>query len=208
MTIAAAPVRIQRTLAPEDAARGDFYALFARLLHSPPDQALLASLASADLISGKADPALARSWEELTQASSVMDADAGAEEYDQLFVGVGKAAVSLYAGFYAGAMAIDHPRVRLQGEFAALGLERRRIEEPEDHFATLLDVMRVLVAGGAGRSPAEVAEQRRFFDAYLKGAAPSFFKAVIASGQANYYRKVAALGLAFMAIEAESFELD
>ena len=208
MAIAAAPVRIQRTLAPEEAARGDFYALLARLLHSPPDQALLASLAAAEAISGDADPALARSWEELTRASSAMDADAGAEEYERLFVGVGKSLVSLYAGFYSGAMAIDHPRVRLQGEFAALGLERRRTEEPEDHLATLCDVMRVLVAGGAGRSPAEIAEQRRFFEAYLKGAAPGFFNAVIASGQANYYRKVAALGLAFMAIESESFELD
>ena len=31
MAIAAAPVRIQRTLAPEEAARADFYALLARL---------------------------------------------------------------------------------------------------------------------------------------------------------------------------------
>jgi TorA maturation chaperone TorD len=137
-----------------------------------------------------------------------MDVDAAGEEYEALFVGVGKSPVSIYSGHYTGAMAIDHPRVRLQADFAAFGLEQRGMSEPEDHFATLFDVMRVLVAGGAGREAASLEEQKRFFDGYLKTGARGFFDAVIASGRANYYRKVAALGLAFMAIEAESFELD
>lgn len=208
MNAAVAPVRLQRALGPEDAARGNFYALLARLCHSAPDPALLASLANAEPLPGDADPALAQAWLELAQASSVMDEDAGAEEHGNLFAGIGKAPVSIYAGFYTGAMAIDHPRVRLQAEFAALGVERRVLTEPEDHFATIFDVMRVLVAGGAGRAPAELAEQKRFFEAFLKTGAPKFFNAVIASGKANYYRKVAALGLAFVAIETESFELD
>jgi TorA maturation chaperone TorD len=208
MNAAVAPVRLQRALAPEDAARGNFYALLARFCHSGPDAALLASLANAEPLPDDSDPALAKAWLELTQASSVMDSDAGAEEHGNLFAGIGKAPVSIYAGFYTGAMAIDHPRVRLQAEFAALGIERRVLTEPEDHFATILDVMRVLVAGGAGRASAALDEQRRFFDAYVKAGAPKFFNAVIASGRANYYRKVAALGLAFIAIESESLELD
>jgi TorA maturation chaperone TorD len=137
-----------------------------------------------------------------------MDADAAGLEYDTLFVGVGKAPVSIYAGFYTGALAMDHPRVRLKAELAAFGLEALDASEPEDHFATLFDVMRVLVGGGAGRAPAGIEEQRRFYDAYLRIGAVKFFNAVIASDQANYYRKVAALGLAFTAIESESFELD
>jgi TorA maturation chaperone TorD len=209
MSAVAAPVRLQRALPPEEAARGDFYALLARLLYSGADAALLQSLAHAEPIPSTPDGALAKAWNELSLASSVMDPEAAGYEYDELFVGVGKAPLSIYAGFYTGAMAIDHPRVRLQAELAALGLGRREAaNEPEDHFAALLDVMRVLVAGGAGRDPASVAEQKRFFAAYLKDAAPKFFNAVIQSGKANYYRKVAALGLAFMAIENESYELD
>ena len=47
--------------------------------------------------------------------------------------------------------AVDHPRVRIRDDLAALGLARPRTgAEPEDHFAGLFDVMRVLVAGGAG----------------------------------------------------------
>ena len=205
---AVAPSRVQvhHPIAPEEAARANFYALLARLLHAPADGALLQSLAQAETIDG--DAALSQAWADLSRASSAMDADASGEEYDALFIGVGKAVVSVYAGFYTGAAAIDHPRVRLQADFAAFGLEHIAAGEPEDHLATLFDVMRVLVAGGAGRSPVPLAEQKRFFDAYLEFAAPKFFNAVIACPKANYYRKVAALGQAFIAIESESFELD
>ena len=209
MEAVAAPVTIQRPLAAEDAARADFYALLARLFHSAPDDRLLAQLASAPAIPADGDPELSRAWRNLVDASSVMDADAAAEEYEALFVAVGKAPVSIYAGFHAGAMAVDHPRVRLQAELARLGLARREgTTEPEDHFAGLFEMMRVLVAGGAGRGPAPLAEQKRVFDEHLRPGARKFFDAVQRAEQANYYRRVAAFGAAFLALETESLDLD
>ena len=208
MSVAAAPVLVHRPLPAEEAARGDFYALLARLLHGGADAGLLQALANADPIPAGGDADLAAAWEALGRASSAMDADAAGEEHDTLFVGIGKAPVSIYAGYYTGAMAVDHPRVRLQADLAAFGLERAHGTGPEDHFAILFDVMRVLVAGGAGRAAAPLADQKRFFSAYLETGAPKFFNAVRACERANYYRHVAALGLAFMAIEAESFQLD
>ena len=205
----AAPIAVRRPLPPEDAARGNFYALLARLLHSGPDGALLGSLANAGPLAADGDAALARAWQGLVDASSAMDADAAAEEYEQLFVGMGKAPVSIYAGFYGGAPAIDHPRVRIQQDLAALGLGRpASVTEPEDHFAGLLDVMRVLVAGGAGRDPAPLAEQRRFYEAHLKPGIGRFYAQLRTADAANYYRHVAALGAAFNDLESESFQLD
>lgn len=205
----AAPVTLHRALPAEEAARGDFYALLARLLKAGPDAELLARLAAAGPLPADGDPALVRAWRGLVDASSVMDPDAGAEEYEALFVGVGKAPVPIYAGYYTGAPALDHPRVRIRAELARLGLARaEHLTEPEDHIAGLLDVMRVLVVGGAGRFPAALAEQRRFFEEYLKGALTAFFKAVGEAPGANYYRHVAAFGSAFTALEAESFLLD
>ena len=206
---AAAAVTLHRALPAEEAARGDFYALLGRLFHSPPDAALLGRLGAADALSQEGDPQLAGTWQRLIDASSIMDADAAAEEYEKLFVGVGKARVSLYAGYYAGAPSIAHPRVRLQAELAAMGLAAKSgLAEPEDHFAGLFDVMRVLVAGGAGRDPAPVAEQKRFFEAFVQPAAGKFLAAVGAAPEANYYRAVAAFTAAFLALEAESFQLD
>ena len=205
----AAPIAVHRPLPPEEAARADFYALFARLFHSPPDARLLQDLAQAPELPAEGDARLGDAWRKLVAASTAMDAAAAAEEYEALFAGVGRAKVSIYAGFYAGATAVEHPRVRLQVDMAALGLAQRdSVTEPEDHFAAIFDVMRVLVGGGAGRSPAGLAEQRRFFQAHLQPGVAAFLAAVGGAPEANYYRHVAAVAAAFTALESESFLLD
>ena len=203
---AAAPVVMHRTLPAEEAARADFYALLARLLGSVLDAQLLDTIAHAGPLAGHSD--LATAWQALVDASSAMDGDAAHDEYEALFGGVGKAPVSIYAGYYTGASAADHPRVRIQRDLEALGLAHRSTTQPEDHLGTLFDAMRVLVAGGAGRGPASLEEQRRFFESHVNPGARKFFAAVVAAKQANYYRRVAALGAAFLDIEAESFQLD
>jgi TorA maturation chaperone TorD len=209
MEAVATPVTIQRTLPPEEAARGDFYALLARLLHGAPDAALLASLAAAPSIPRDGNGALAAAWQGVVDASKAMDADAALEEYEALFSGVGKSRVSPFAGFYSGAPAIDHPRVRIQRDMEALGLAPRAgSTEPEDHLAALFDVMRVLATGGAGRAAASLAEQRKFFQDHVQPGAAKFFAALAGAPEANYYRKVAALGAAIISIETESFLLD
>ena len=209
MSAVAAPVAVHRALPPEESARADFYALLGRLFREPPDAALLASLAAAPRLEEGADARFAAAWSALVDASSAMDADAATLEYEELFAGVGQARVSIYAGFYCGAAAVEHPRVRLQRDMAALGLSRpQHVTEPEDHYAGLFDVMRVLVAGGAGRGPATVGEQRRFFAEHIEPGVQRFLAAVGSAPEANYYRHVAALGAAFMALESESFQLD
>ena len=203
---AVAPVVLQRMAPPEEAARADFYALLAALFVGPPGQDLIAHLAAARPIEG--DPALARAWLGLAQASAAMDADAAAMEYEELFAGVGKARVSIFAGYYTGAPARDHPRIRIQAALASLGLARDpRATEPEDHLAGLFEVMRVLVAGIPGRQAAPLSDQKRFFEEHVGPAATKFFAALAVFPQANYYRHAAAVGAAFMALESESFLL-
>jgi TorA maturation chaperone TorD len=206
---AAAPVAVHRALPPEEAARANFYALLARLVNAPPDGALLHRIAGAGPLEAEGEPELARAWRELVAASSVMDADAAAEEHEALFATMGKQVVAVYAGAYTGAPAVEHPRVRIRADLIVLGLApRAEATEPEDHLGGLLETMRVLVGGGAGRGPAPLADQRRFFHAHVEPAAGRFFAALARAEPANYYRKVAGLGAAFMALEAESFSLD
>jgi TorA maturation chaperone TorD len=205
---AAARVNLQRPLPPEEQARADFYALLARLLHSAPDARLLGTLAIAGDLPPEGDAELAKAWSALVAASAVLDPEAALDEYQSLFEGVGKAEASIYSGFYTGATAVDHPRVRLRADLADLGLARREgVTEPDDHFAGLFEAMRILVAGGAGRSPAPIAEQKAFFEAHVGPGAERFFRAVESARSANYYRRVAALGRAFLAIETESYRL-
>jgi TorA maturation chaperone TorD len=67
--------------------------------------------------------------------------------------------------------------------------------------------MRVLVAGGAGRKPSSIVEQKRFYEAHLKPGVGGFLAAVREAPESNYYRKVAAVGEAFFSIENESYNL-
>src|SRR5512132_4010527 len=95
------PVRLE----PEDQARADFYALLARLFGAAPDAAQLQSIAAAqplaptEPIGGGDDlgAPLAGAWEELRSASGTADAEAVSDEYQTLFIGVGRSEVSLYA---------------------------------------------------------------------------------------------------------------
>jgi TorA maturation chaperone TorD len=203
-----APIRVERPLAAEEAARGDFYALLGRFFGSAPDGGLLASLAAAGPLPEGSHADLARAWRDLTAAASAMDGPAADEEYDVLFGGMGKAAVSIYAGAYSGATAVEHPRVRIQRDLAAAGLAHHAPTEPEDHFAALFDAMRVLAAGSSGRAPAPLGQQRAFFESHVKPAAPRFFQVLATDSRSNFYRRVAALGQAFVQLESDSFSLD
>ena len=206
---APARVHVHRPLAPEEQARADFYALFARLLAGAPDAKLLATIAIAGEFPPDGDPALARAWRDFVAAAGVMDAEAVHDEYHTLFEGMGAAEVSIYAAYFLGASAVDHPRVLLHNDLARLGLgAAERVTEPEDHWALLFDAMRVLVAGGAGRASAPVAEQRRFYQSHLEPGVGKFFRAMKAARSANFYRRVADVGLAFEALETESFRLE
>jgi len=200
------------SLGPEDQARADFYALLGRLYAGAPDATLLRAIAVAgELEVSSADEAakeFARSWRDLARASDAMDPEAATQEYQDLFVGVGKSEVSLYASSYL-ARPGGNLLAELRGRLAALGLSRRQ-EVPlyEDHLATVCEVMRALVAGAPGVAPVPVQEQREFFFAY---AVPWVFECCTAirnSSIANYYRRVAEFTQLFMAIERDSYAID
>jgi len=145
-------------VAPEEQARANFYALLARLFYAPPDEDLLKALASADELDAE-DETLAARWRELIAAAAVTDAAAVQEEYDAVFVGTGKAAITLYSTAYSLRYTNETPLAALRADLAALGLARRESAgEPEDHIAGLCDTMRHVIA--EQQRPLE--EQRRF----------------------------------------------
>ena len=113
-------------LAPEDAARADFYALLARLWHSGPDAALLAAIAAADEIVAEGGEAkLADAWRQLRGAAGATDAEAAWDEHESLFIGAGKAAVTPYASPYLAETARERVLVAA-GRPDGFGLERNQ----------------------------------------------------------------------------------
>lgn len=201
-----------RPLGPEDEARADFYALVSRLYAAAPDAPLLAAIAAAPPLApadGAAEAAaLASAWDALRAASGTVDPAQAGEEFQTLFIGVGRSEVSLYASHYLGPQS-GRPLAEIRAALAALGLARRAASsEFEDHFSVLLETMRMLVAGNADRHPAPIAEQRAFCERHVMPWALDCCAAISQCPLANYYLKVASFTYCFLAIERDSFAID
>jgi TorA maturation chaperone TorD len=205
----------EASLEPEDQARGDFYALLARLFSGPPDVALLRAIAGAAPLvpavraaDGEAPAGdLAAAWDALRAASAAAEFEALRDEYQALFIGVGRSEVSPYASHYLGRQS-GRPLAEIRGALADLGLARRSAaSEFEDHIAVVFEAMRMLIVGDGERPPSEIAEQRRFFEGYLMPWACDCCTAIDHSSVANYWRHVAQFTRCFVGVETAAFAI-
>lgn len=207
MNAAVQPVQFVSRPAQEDAARADLYAVLARLWYGAPDRGLLATLAAADELTPEAERSeLADAWRALVAAAGAADQDAVRLEYDETFVGTGRAPVTPFATAYLDGAFKERVLVQLREELAGFGLARApQVHEPEDHFAALFDVMRHLIGEGSGQ--AQLERQKRFFQRYLEPAYAAFSAAALAAPGPQFYRSVARFTKAFCDLEVESFQM-
>ena len=190
------------SLAPEEEARANFYALLSRLFFAPPDAALLRALANADELDSE-DDTLALRWRELLAAAGAIDPEAARDEYDLVFVGTGRAPVTPYTSAYSIRYSNEAPLVRLRSDLAALGLARRESAgEPEDHIAALCDTMRHLIAAGR-----DLPEQKAFFESWILPSAEPLCTAIEASEHTSFYKVVGRMAKTFFSLEQSSFEM-
>jgi TorA maturation chaperone TorD len=196
-------MRFVETLPPEEVARANFYGLLARLFYAPPDAPLLEAIAGAEEIDAE-DGGIDEAWQRLARAAATADPEAVREEYENAFVGTGKAPVTLYTAAYTIRYSNEAPLVALRGELAALGLGRREgAHEPEDHIAALCDVMRHLVA----EQQPDLHQQARFFRRWIAPAADPLCDAIEANASTVFYRHVALFARRFFKLEHAAFEM-
>lgn len=202
----AAPLQFTPTLPPEEVARANFYGLLARLFYAPPDAALLRAIASADegAAEDEIEGGIGEAWQALARAASKADPEAVREEFENAFIGTGKAPVTLYTNAYTIRHTNEVPLVELRGELSRLGLGRREdVNEPEDHIAALCEVMRHLVA----EQKRDLPEQKRFFDRWLHPAAEPLCAAIAQSEITGFYKHVGRFANQFFSIEHSAFEM-
>ncbi|MGE5171058.1 MAG: molecular chaperone [Rudaea sp.] len=204
---ATTPIALEHPLSPEDRARRDFYALLARLYGDVPDAALLRAIGDAPPI--EADTLFAAAWNRLVAASGVMDASAAAQEYTDLFIGVGKSEVNLHASHWLTGFMVERPLAELRTDLAALRLARRDDATMlEDHLSALCETMCLLIAGDHDRKPAPVATQRAFFQGHIAGWVFACCDAIRESPIANYYARVAEFTTQHMALDRDALAMD
>jgi len=188
----------------EEQARAFWYALLSRLFYAAPDRALLDGLAGDARPDPEAEPSpFLESWAALQAACRVADPEALREEFESLFVGVGKAPVTPYTSAYSASHAPDRNLLALRNTLNQWGLARReRVFEVEDHVSALFDSMRWLIEQ---RRPLE--DQRTFFDIFVAAAVPLFCDAIDSSPAADFYRRAAQFARAFVAVEKNAFDM-
>ena len=192
------------TLAPEDQARANLYGLLARLFFASPDASLLQAIAQSGPLQAQADSPLASAWTQLVDASAGANAEAVREEFDRVFVGTGKAEVTLYTGAYTVRSSADTPLAQLREELAALGLSRRGdVHQPEDHLAALCETMRHIIAEQHG----DPQVQRRFFNRWIRPAAGPLCDAIDISASVVFYKNVGRIARSLFDLEHAAFEM-
>jgi TorA maturation chaperone TorD len=199
-------------LSDEDQARADFYALIARLMLAPPNAGLLAALAAAEPIRAdglaEAGRALEDAWLKLTQAASVMDADAVAGEFSALFISTGNPLLNPNGSFYLAGHLNDVPLADLRQDLARLRIARARgVGEFEDHLGALCETMRVLIGGAPGIARQPLDEQKQLFAAHIQPWYAACLADIASAEAANFYRVVAAFAGAFLGVEALAFSM-
>jgi TorA maturation chaperone TorD len=194
---------VQDQQEPDDtaAARAQEYALLAALLGRAPDAKLLETLAG---LRGDAT-ALGVAHVALAQAASETTVERVEREFFNLFIGLGRGELLPYASYYLTGFLHARPLARLRGDLVLLGIERAEGSgDPEDHAATLCEIMAGLVSG---RLPAPAGSDQRIFEKHLLPWIGRFFGDLERAEAANLYRRIGGLGRVLIEVETEAFSL-
>ena len=187
----------------EDQLRAGWYALLAQLLSREPGERLLQMLRG--LEGDESD--LGQGIKALAAAARGTTLETAKQEYFDLFIGLGQGELLPYASYYLTGFLNEKPLARLRGDMARLQIARADdVSEPEDHIAALCEMMAGLITGGFG-APADLAEQRKFFDTHVGCWAPRFFEDLQAAQSAVLYMPVGTIGRLFLAIESQAFDM-
>jgi len=191
-------------LLPEDSLRADMYEFLASLLRGEPGDDLIghvAALQGDSSAMGSASSVLA------TLATKIAN-DEIRDEYMRLFIGVGRGEILPYASYYLTGFLNDKPLAKLRNEMQAMGIERAEgVKDPEDHIASLFDIMAGLIRGSFG-APNDLAAQAAFFKTHIDPWAPLLMQDIEAAKSAVFYAPVGTIGRAFLEIESEAFDMD
>lgn len=191
----------------EELARAELYGLLARLWMAAPDEALLEQFRVAVTQAPQQGAFLEAPWSALVAAMRATTPAAAAQEYDALFLGVGKPEVFLYGSYYLSGFLNEKPLATLRDDLAELGLARDETRgETEDHVAGVFEVMRYLIAG-EDVAVCNLERQRRFFRAHVQPWVEALCDAVQAHPRARLYALLAELTRGFVQVEAQGFDL-
>lgn len=186
------------TIDDEQRYRASACALLAALLRAPPEAGLLAQVAQLSPQGDAAEDELSQAMAALSETARECDPAAIEDEYNALFIGVGRGEMVPYGSWYLTGFLMEEPLSHLRDDLAALGFERSaETREPEDHAAAIFEVFSVMIAESSSHS-----EQQRFFVKHMKPWLGRFFADLADAKTADFYKPVARFGAAIIEMES------
>ncbi len=187
------------------ALRANTYGLLAALLSAAPTEEMLDVLAAIE-VPEEPGNGLAPAWRMLGLAARRTKAQAVADEYHALFIGITRGEVVPYGSWYLTGFLMDRPLARLRADLIRLGFERQAdVHEPEDHAASLCEVMGLLLSEENDAQAEDAA--KAFFAEHLAPWLEMFFADLQEAGSAALYRAVGYLGQQFVQLERRYWAL-
>lgn len=185
----------------EEHMRAELYGLLATLLGAAPNADVLARCGA--LVGDQSD--LGQAVDALSAAAR--SAKKTGDEYQALFIGIGRGELLPYASYYMTGFLNERPLAALREDMRRLGMARSTAhKDPEDSIASLMEIMAGLITGRFG-TPAPLAVQRDFFNRHIGPWAVRFFSDLETAQEARFYRPVGTIGRIFMTIDAEAFAM-
>ena len=198
-----ATIRQIDDLSEEEFLRASMYAMLGKVLSTEPDEEALRGLAA---LEGD-DTHLGQALAALGSAARAIDAGAASDEYHALFIGMNGGELNPYSSFYLTGFLYEKPLAELRARMAEFGIERAEgIAEPEDHIASVCEIMAGLITGEFG-APADLATQQTFFDEHIAPWASKFFEDLEKASVSALYMPLGTIGRLFMEIEIEGFRM-
>ena len=187
----------------EDRLRAGMYDFLGALLARPPDAGLLQKSAA---LTGD-DSEVGRAVRTLARIAAATGPEAVEDEYNTLFIGLGRGELLPYASYYLTGFLNEKPLAALREDMKTLGIVRADdVFEPEDHIASLFEMMAGMILGRFAE-PVSLDRSRRFFDRHIGPWAGHFFSDLESARNSVFYAPVGSAGRAFVEIEKEAFRL-
>jgi TorA maturation chaperone TorD len=183
--------------------RARCYRLLARFLSSPPTTD---DLEGAGRLSGD-DSELGRAVSAFARVSAGSTAASVAAEYQDLFIGLARGELVPYGSYYLTGFLHEKPLSKLRQDMARLGVEREDgVAEPEDHIASVCEMMAGFIDGSLGRTLA-LEEQNAFYATHIGNWAPVLFRDMEAAKASILYATLGSVGRVFLGIEEGAFAM-
>ena len=194
----------ENSISEVDKIRSDMYLFLSGILQREPSDNLVGEYNNLDGDKTR----IGKAFNILSDLSKKVSPSDIRNEYQNLFIGVGRGELLPFGSFYITGFLHDKPLASIRRDLNAMGIKRGDdFKEPEDHIACLCEIMSGMIIGEYGKY-FSVPEQKSFFTKHIQPWAEHFFTDLEGAKSAIFYSPVGTIGKLFMKIEEEAFLMD